>query len=710
MTRMIQNRLTMISANITCLKGTRVLIVDDDPLMRAMLAKLVSPHVAEVLLATDGQDGLEKWRSHQPDVVVTDITMPRMNGLAMSEAIKAQDPGSTIIVISASSENEYLRQAIDIGIERYVFKPVDSKLLLDAIAKCARHRTHLLELEMAKMVFEVGNEGILVTDAEPRILTCNPAFSAISGYRPDEVIGQKTSIFSSGLHDAEFYRNMWDALKTHRRWSGEITNRRKNGETCAQWMSIAAVEGKLGDVKRYVAIVSDITKRKKQEEYIRHLAHFDSLTGLANRVLFNDRLQHSIASARRNGGRLAVLYLDLDYFKAVNDKYGHTVGDEVLKVVAARMQNTVRQGDLVSRRGGDEFILLFEEVQQTEHVAGVCRKLIEHIAQPIVVAEEAITVGASIGISLFPDDAEDAEMLLTTADFALYEAKANGRGCFQYCRVETQTKAWMRLDMERELRDGLKDWRFEIHYLPEISLVTGELENIEALLRFQHPIHGLIDAGRFLEIAEEIGIMPEVGRRALAIAAAELPVLSDLSHRNLGLVVDLSCRQLSAPEAVDGLLSILAEAGVHNGNITFECAESALVGHGAALQSLFKLAAAGCKFTLDDFGAGYCSFDLLGQLPMTSIKIDRSFVSEIDTSPQSRELVAALIAFSKRLGLRTVAEGVENLTQLQFLRENDCDSVQGYLFGKPMDKSTLQAFLTEQTWRNLLAAEVNSPL
>lgn len=696
----------MVSLLSPQIKEARVLVVEDDLIMRTMLARLLGPHVAEVHVAADGSEGLVQWRKHHPDVVISDISMPIMDGLAMSEAIKIQDPDSQIIIITGSSDIDNLRRAIDIGVERYVFKPVDSKLLLDAVSKCLRDRCHQLELKMAKMVFEVGTEGILVTDDEPRILACNPAFSEISGYRPDEIVGRKPTILASGIHGPDFYRSMWSALNAHGRWSGEIVNRRKTGEIYSEWLSIAAVKGKSGAAKRYVGIVSDITERKQQEERIRRLAHFDSLTGLPNRVLFNDRLQRSIVDVRRHGGRLALLYLDLDYFKAVNDTYGHAVGDQVLSVMAKRMQDLVRQSDTVSRRGGDEFVLLLDAGKEGESTAVVCDKLITSISRPVLIGGHAVTVGASIGVALFPDDADDADALLAAADSALYEAKAAGRGCFNYFRPDTQLKAWDRLNMEQELRNGLKDWRFSLRYLPEISVITGELENIEVLLRFQHPTRGLIEAGRFLEVAEEIGIMPELGQRALAEAAYELTAIRGAAHRHLGLVVDLSARQLSAHGAVDGLLAILKQAGIHAGDVTFECPERALYGNDEAMRTLASLAAAGCKFTLDDFGAGYCSFNLLSQLAMNSIKIDRSFVGEVDKNPQSSELVAALIAFSKRLGLRTVAEGVENAEQLNFLRENHCDSVQGFIFGQPMDKASLMDFLARQAWRPIIGEAV----
>lgn len=683
------------------LAKSRILIVESDPVMRMGIQKMLQPYVGEIFLAESAAEGLSLWRREQPDVTLTDIVLPGIAGVAISQQIKMDDPDAAIIVISSSAEIEHLRLAINLGVDGYVFKPVDSVLLLDLLARALRDRKRVLDLKMGHMVFEVANEGILVTDEEPRIVAVNPAFSEITGYRPDEVIGQKTNILASGLHPPEFYRSMWETLKTHGRWSGEMLNRRKDGVVYSEWLSVAAVDGEFQGARRYVGLISDISDRKKEEEYIRRLAHFDSLTGLPNRVLFNDRLQRALVRARRYRQSLAVLYVDLDHFKDVNDRYGHAAGDEALKIAAARMQSTLRQNDTVSRRGGDEFVVIVELNEHPEGIGNVCNKLINELRLPFPLRGEQIELGASIGVAIFPVDASEPDSLLAAADSALYEAKTRGRGIFRFFEAEAQETACTRIDMERELRAGLQNWRYLLHYLPEISLLTGQLENVEALLRFHHPEFGLLEAGRFLEIAEEIGIMPELGEKALAEAARELLQLKQ-TYAELGLVIDLSARQLSAPDAVSRLLEILVRAGLPTHCITFECPESALSGNEAAMQTLFSLASSGCKFTLDDFGVGYCSFSLISQLPMSSIKIDRSFTQEIDSNPQIRELVAALIAFGQRLGMRTVAEGVETASQLEFLRQSGCDTVQGYVFGRPMNAAQLQEFLAAGHWHSML--------
>lgn len=680
----------------------RVLLLDGDPEMANRIQGMASPLVGEIRRAADGESGMALWREWQPDITVSEIELAGGDGLLVCERIKADDPDAAIVLVSAAGGCQHLQRAINIGVDGFLGKPLVAESLVETLQRCVRKRQRVIDLKLGRRVFEVANEGIMVTDGEPRILAVNPAFSRITGYRPDEVVGQRTNLLSGGLHGKDYYRSMWDSLQSHGRWEGEITNRRKDGSLFSEWLSIAELDGEVAHAKRYVGLFSDISNRKREEELIRRLAHFDSLTGLPNRVLFYDRLQRSLARARRYGQSLAVLYVDLDHFKEINDTFGHAIGDDALRTAASRMSSVLRQCDTVSRRGGDEFVVIVELDGHSEGLGSVCQKLLRELSRPMGLGPHVVELGASIGAAGFPLDAEEPEALLAAADSALYEAKASGRGHFRFYRPDAQKTACTRLDMERELRDGLRNWRYSLCYLPEISLVSGELENVEALLRFHHPEFGILEAGRFLEIAEDMGIMPELGQKALAQAVREISTLTE-SYPDLGLVVDLSARQLSDPDAVERLLDTLVRAGMPTSCITFECPESAVSGNDMAMETLFKLAASGCKFTLDDFGSGYCSFSLLCQLPMTSIKIDRSFTSEIDSNPQIRELVAALVAFSKRLGLRTVAEGVESPAQLAFLLESRCDAVQGYVFGKPMTGEALKVFLEEENWRCLVS-------
>jgi|GEM_PF-1776872 len=674
----------------------RVLVVEDDAILRTQIKHMVGKRVTEVAAAADGSDGLSLWHSWVPDLVVTDIMMPIMDGLKMSEAIKQEDPTAQIIVVTSSAETAHLRQAINTGIDRYVLKPVDETLLFDAIGKCLQDVQNQRELRMARLVFESVTEGVMVTDENGRILAVNPMFREVTGYRDDEVVGLPAGMLSSGHHDPLFFQNMWESLRSLGRWSGEIINRRKNGEVYPEWLSIIAVEEAGKRITRYVGLFSDINERKREEDRIRRLAHFDTLTGLPNRALFMDRMKRALARLDRRGGNMALLYLDLDHFKPVNDVYGHAFGDQVLIEATKRMSACVRDMDMVSRRGGDEFVILLEAADVKSAAAMVAAKLIHSVSLSYNVWGREVTIGASIGIAIYPDDGKTVEALLEAADTALYTAKREGRGRSCFFSQEDQQSAHCRMSLEDALMDGISKGRFELRYMPEISLMSGQVERIEALLRFRHPEQGLLGASRFMDIAEQLGIMPAVGLHSLREA---IEVLSQPGFERVNLTLNLSARQISALTDVHPILHLLERSGMEPRRITFEFPERAVSGDEEGMRALYNLSAAGFRCGLDDFGADYCSFGLLQQLPLSSIKVDLSFIEEIEHSSQKRELVAALIAFGRRLGLHTVAEGVTSPAQLQFLRENGCQSVQGYLFGDPLEADKLPAYLKDTPWQ-----------
>ena len=674
-----------------------VLAVDDDALIRVQLQRMLGRIVTEVHVAADGAEGLAMWSEWQPDLVITDVMMPVMDGLEMSRMIKALDPEAQIIIVSSSTETEHLRLALDIGIDRYVTKPLDALLMGDAVVKCLRDAQRLRELRISRLVFDAASEGVIVTDSGGHIIAVNPAFCEITGYRADEALGQQPSLLSSGHHKAEFYQQMWSSLRSFGRWTGEIINRRKSGEVFPEWLSIVAVEEPFRRATRYVGLFSDITQRKREEDRIRRLAHYDVLTGLPNRILFNDHVRRTLARMHRLSGQLAVLYLDLDHFKPVNDSYGHAIGDLVLTEAARRMAATMRDTDTVSRRGGDEFVASLESEDAKETAALVSGKLIEAVSLPYEVEGHLIHIGVSIGIAIYPDDGEDGDTLLAAADSALYEVKESGRGDFRFYRSEDQRDFQQRFILGQALCLGIAEDRFEPRFLPEISLHSGEVERLETLLRFRLPSGELLNARHFVAQAEKLKITPDVGMLTLALAAR---AIAALALPRPGLSLDLSSLQLAGMVDVAPVIDLLRLHGIPLDDVTFEFPESVVTGNPTGLANLHALAARGMKFALDDFGAGFCSFSLLQQLPLSAIKIDMYFIQEIETNPQSRELVAALIAFGRRLGIQTVAEGVDSPGQLAFLRESGCDAVQGFLFGQPLSREELEPYLREGSWRH----------
>ncbi len=422
--------------NSDLLKNISVLYVEDDADIREQLSRFLKRRVGMLYTAANGEEGLEIWRRHKPEVVVTDIMMPVMDGLKMAEAIKAENRSVPVIVTTAFNETGFFLKAIDLGIDKYVIKPVKTDLLLQAIQKGAWEVKANLEMRLASSVFEASSDAIMITDAGNRIVAVNRAFCEITGYAENEAVGRTPAILSSGKHDADFYRDLWRGLSETGKWSGEIWNRRKGGEVYAEWLTINAVKTNQGETTHYVAIFADITEHKQAEEHVRHLAHYDVLTDLPNRTLFNDRLGQALIQAQRNRCKAAVMFLDLDRFKGVNDTLGHNIGDLLLQEVAVRLSNSVRQGDTVSRLGGDEFVILLPELGAADDVHRVAQKLLKAVSQPFRLDGRELNISVSIGVSFYPDDGSDADSLVKNADVAMYRAKEIGRDNYQFYRAD----------------------------------------------------------------------------------------------------------------------------------------------------------------------------------------------------------------------------------------------------------------------------------
>ncbi|MDD5328524.1 MAG: diguanylate cyclase [Sulfuricella sp.] len=426
---------------ISDLKNISVLYVEDDADIREQLSRFLRRRVGKLYTAADGAEGLAVWRRHKPEVVVTDIMMPVMDGLSMAEAIKTENRSVPVIVTTAFNETGFFLKAIDLGIDKYVIKPVKTDLLLQAIQKGAWEVKANLEMQLASSVFEASSDAIFITDADNRILAVNRAFCEITGYAESEAVGRTPALLSSGKHPPDFYRDLWISLRETGKWSGEIWNRRKDGEIYAEWLTINAVRNDQGETTHYVAIFADITEHKQAEEHVRHLAHYDVLTDLPNRTLFNDRLGQALIQAQRNRCKAAVMFLDLDRFKVINDTLGHNVGDLLLQEVAVRLSESVRQGDTVSRLGGDEFVILLPEVGAAEDADRVARKLLHAVSLPFRLEGRELNVSTSIGISFYPDDGRNANALVKHADVAMYRAKEAGRNNYQFYHAGMDAEA-----------------------------------------------------------------------------------------------------------------------------------------------------------------------------------------------------------------------------------------------------------------------------
>jgi diguanylate cyclase (GGDEF)-like protein/PAS domain S-box-containing protein len=555
------------------------------------------------------------------------------------------------------------------------------------------------ELRIAAITFE-SQEGMLVADADGIILRVNAAFTAQTGYGADEVIGLKVGLLKSGRHDAEYYRAMWEALNNDGYWQGEIWNRRRDGEIYPVWLTITAVTDSGGRLTHYVGTYSDITERKEAEERIRHLAFYDPLTGLPNRRLLLDRLQQSLAGSNRSGRHGALLFIDLDNFKTLNDTQGHVVGDMLLTEVAQRLQGCVREGDTVARLGGDEFVVLLDDLSNEQsHSAAqaeaVGEKIFAAVNQPYLLRGREHHSTPSIGVSLFLGHRESSEELLKRADLAMYQAKSAGRNTIRFFDPAMQAAVEQRAEMEVDLRHALEQQQFALHYQIQLDS-DGHVRGAEALLRWTHPRRGAIGPSEFVPLAEETGLILPIGRWVLETACAQLKQWeSHPQSRDLKLAVNISARQFRHPDFTEQVRTVLARSGADPSRLKMELTETLVLDDiDDTVRKMGDLKALGCRFSLDDFGTGYSSLAYLRRLPLDELKIDQSFVRDITIDSNDDAIVRAIIAMAHSLGLDTVAEGVETEVQRHFLHRYGCNAFQGYLFGRPVPRDEFEARLS----------------
>ncbi len=555
------------------------------------------------------------------------------------------------------------------------------------------------QLRIAAVTFET-QEAILITDPDANILRINRAFEDLSGYSAEEMIGQNPRILQSGRHDAAFYQAMWADLLSTGKWSGEIWDRRKNGEIYPKIMTITAVYGGNHQVTHYVSVSSDISQRKQSEQEIHQLAFYDPLTKLPNRRLLLDRLQQAIAGSVRSGRYGALLFLDMDYFKTINDTQGHIMGDRLLIEVARRLQTCVREGDSVARLGGDEFVVVLEELShqpdeaatQTELIA---EKIRNELDQPYTLENYECHTTPSIGISLFRGHLENMEDLLKHADVAMYQAKAAGRNAIRFFDTQMQKVLDIRIALEADLRQALARQQFRLYYQIQVDSLRRPL-GAEVLLRWEHPERGLVSPIQFIPLAEETGLIVPIGLWVLQTACAQLKAWQhDALTRDLTLAVNVSAKQLlHQADFAAQVQRVLLESGAKPSLLKLELTESIVVENVEdATAKMREIKMLGVSFSMDDFGTGYSSLQYLKRLPLDQIKIDRSFVLDITSDSNDAAIVQTIIAMTEALGLNVIAEGVETEAQRDFLDKHNCHAFQGYLFSKPVPVGEFEAFL-----------------
>ena len=568
-----------------------------------------------------------------------------------------------------------------------------------------QRRADELRMREAMVVFNASSQAIMITDADGVITSVNPACCSITGYGAEEIIGQRPSMFRSDRHDEGFYREMWSRLIAEGTWEGEVWNRRKDGSTYLQWITITAVRDEKERQVKYVSHASDITSRRQREEVIWRQANFDELTGLANRHLLHDRLRQTMAQARRAGHRAGLMLLDLDGFKWVNDTAGHDAGDRLLVETAARLTRCVREQDTVARMGGDEFTLVIGDLVDAGNLRRVAEKVLRELAEPFVLDASTYHVSASIGLTVFPEDGADIQTLLRNADVAMYEAKLLGKNRCEFYAQHLRERARRRVDLETELRGALEHGELSLHYQPIVRAADGVLVGAEALLRWTNPRHGMVEPAEFIPVAEETGMIVPIGEWAIREAAHQLRRWTGAGQRRLRMAVNVSgvqYREAGLPELIE---RICEEARLQRSDLMLEITESVLMQGGAITEErIGEISRTGVLFALDDFGTGYSSLSYLKRFPVAVVKIDRGFVADCVRSENDARLVEAIIRMAHGLNLTVTAEGVETVAQAAFLRERGCDFLQGFIISRPLAAADFER-LFEQ--RELLPATVS---
>lgn len=548
---------------------------------------------------------------------------------------------------------------------------------------------------LAATVVDNTIEGVVVTDADSRILSVNAAVTRLLGYTEEELLGKTPRVFKSGRHDRAFYDALWTTLRQTGHWQGEIWNRRKNGEVFPEHMSLSAVRDPAGEITHYVCMFTDISEEKAHQRQLEFLAHNDALTGLSNRAWFGHQLDLVVQEARESGEYVAVLLLNLDRFKDVNDSYGHTTGDEVLKHIARQVQSSLRPGDVLGRLAGDELAVVARHLRHSDGAAAVARHLITAVAEPWRSPDGfEVVAGVSVGICMFPEHAATTELLLQGAHAAVYGAKARGRGAWCFFHEAMTQAARERLALESRLRLALAQGHLQMYYQPQVDIRSGRILGAEALVRWNDPEEGLISPARFIPVAETSGVIGPLGEWVLREVCRQGQQWRAAGLPELTLALNVSPRQFHLTDLAGCTSAALTESGFPSELLELEITETALAERTEeARQVLLRLRSLGVRIAVDDFGTGYSSLAQLKRFPIDVLKIDQGFIRDIPRSSDDMAISAAIIALGHSMGLSVLAEGVEDAGQLAFLEERGCDAYQGYLCSRPLPADAFAALL-----------------
>ncbi|MFZ4480542.1 MAG: putative bifunctional diguanylate cyclase/phosphodiesterase [Rhodoferax sp.] len=607
-----------------------------------------------------------------------------------------------LLIGLAYAAREQLSDAWAAGASGLLFAALLQLVLLGMIGRAAVMRRKNQQLQhtmeralLADKVILNSCEGIVVMDVQGRISTVNPAFTAITGYGSDEMQGANIRQLMPDHQHAESFERVWQEITTHRQWRGEIRIRRKGGEVFAAWMSLSAVLDETGAVSDHVGALTDMTEHMNALQQIDFLAFQDALTGLPNRILGQERLQQALAVALRHQSGLAVLCLDLDGFKHVNDTQGHATGDALLRIVAQRLTACLRKHDMVCRLSADEFMVVLQDVREQHHVASICEKILHHLAQRFDLEGVQLNISFSIGVAIAPQDGSDHETLMRHADTALFEAKEDGRNTYRFFDAQMNTNMTHYVQTRDGLRLALERKEFELYYQPQIDLASERLVGVEALIRWNRPGHGLVMPGAFIPAAEESGLIVPIGNWVLREACRQAALWNQSGWSYLVVAVNLSAVQFRRGELADDVAAALRDSGLDPAHLELELTESVLLRKiDPVLATIGRLKALGIRLSIDDFGTGYSSLSYLQRFDVDSLKIDRSFVTDLLSNKANQAIVQAVIQIARNLNLKTIAEGVKDTGLAARLKAMGCDQAQGYLYARPLPVAQLQVWMS----------------
>lgn len=692
-------------------KPLKILIIDDTPANLTLLGLALQDDYT-IQIACSGSKGLELARDAAPDLILLDIMMPDMDGYETCRHFKTSPVlrDIPVIFITALSEIEAEAKALSLGAADYLTKPINieiARLRIRNLMEREQLRRELQRKEIAQRlaasVFAHTHDGIIITDAENRIIDVNDAFTRISGYERPDVIGKNPRLLKSGRQSPDFYRQMWETLQQQDHWSGELWNRKKNGVFYAALTSISAVRNEQGGIDHYIGLFSDITPLKNHEDDLERIAHFDPLTGIPNRVLLADRLAQAIAHTQRCGRFMAVCYLDLDGFKPVNDQFGHEVGDQLLIEIAQRIKWCLRLNDTVARIGGDEFVLLLLDLNEIRECEAILERLLAAVAATNSIGGHALTVSASLGFTLFPNDVADADILMRHADQAMYVAKQRGKNRYHMFDSELDRITVARSETLARIEVALLNNEFVLYFQPKVNMRLGTVLGAEALIRWQHPQRGLLPPSVFLPDIEGTELIVSIGNWVLCCALQHLENWQKMGL-NITVSINIAPRHLLHHDFVEILKAGFASHRLqHPESLELEILETAALEDIKQVSLVMKeCQKLGVSFALDDFGTGYSSLTYLKALPAETLKIDQSFIRDMLVDAEDLAIVKGIIDLAGTFRRQVIAEGVETVQHGLELLKLGCDNAQGYGIARPMPAEALpdwiRSWTPDQEW------------